>query len=393
MVSQYRKLGLVALARKSRSDRGARRVVSPKIKAAIEGLALERPPLPIRSICRQIRQFAETTGERLPRYGTVYDLVREVPGSLLTLARPGSKAYSEGFDLVHRREAPRANAIWQADHALLSILLLREDGQTAGPWLTIVIDDYSRAIAGYYLGFDPPSSMRTALALRQGIWRKGHPHWHICGIPEVLYTDNGSDFTSNHLEQVAVDLKIRLVFSTPGKPQGRGRIERFFRTVNTMFLCELDGFIRRANHNLRSRARVVCGKILASRSANSSTHATEAPHQCSCPSWPKTRSPTRYRPAHRLARVSERFDGAFPCVEIAGQAESPIPRIVPEFSMPDGRPGRRKTPAGKDRQADGTGDRRRLPHRRESPHVAHNLWPDSETRPALPRSGTASAPA
>jgi putative transposase len=247
-VSQYHKLGLVALARKSREDRGDRRVVSPKIKAAIEGLALERPPLPIRSICRQIRQFAEATGERSPRYGTVYDLVREVPGGLLTLAHRGSKAYSEGFDLVHRREAPRANAIWQADHAQLSILLLRENGQAARPWLTIAIDDYSRAIAGYYLGFDPPSSMRTALALRQGIWRKGHSHWHICGIPEVLYTDNGSDFTSKHLEQVAVDLKIRLVFSTPGKPQGRGRIERFFRTVNAMFLCELDGYIRRKRH-------------------------------------------------------------------------------------------------------------------------------------------------
>ena len=84
-----------------------------------------------------------------------------------------------------------------------------------------MIDHYSRAVAGYYIGFDPPSSLRTALALRQGIWRKAHPHWHICGIPEVLYTDNGSDFTSRHLEQVAVDLKIRLVFSTPGKPQGR----------------------------------------------------------------------------------------------------------------------------------------------------------------------------
>jgi putative transposase len=43
---------------------------------------------------------------------------------------------------------------------------------------------------------------------------------------------------------VAADLKIRLVFSIPGKPQGRGRIERFFRTVNEMFLCDLDGYIR-----------------------------------------------------------------------------------------------------------------------------------------------------
>jgi putative transposase len=124
----------------------------------------------------------------------------------------------------------------------LGIRLVREDGLIAKPWLTIVIDDYSRAIAGYLLGFDPPSSTRTALALRQAIWRKGHPHWQVCGIPDVLYTDNESDFKSKHIEQVAVDLKIQLVFSTPGKPRGRGRIERFFRTINEMFLCELDGF-------------------------------------------------------------------------------------------------------------------------------------------------------
>jgi putative transposase len=247
-VSQYRKFGLIALVRKSRADRGGRRVVSPKIKTAIEALALESPPLPVRSIWRQARQFAEATGELQPRYGTVYDLVRDVPAGLLTLAHHGGKVYSEEFDLVHRREAPRSNAIWQADHAQLSIKLVKEDGETARPWLTIVIDDYSRAIAGYYLGFDPPSSTRTALALRQAIWRKGHSHWHVCGIPEVLYTDNGSDFTSKHIEQVAVDLKIRLVFSTPGKPQGRGRVERFFRTVNEMFLCELDGYSKKKRH-------------------------------------------------------------------------------------------------------------------------------------------------
>lgn len=56
--------------------------------------------------------------------------------------------------------------IWQADHAQLDIRLLKEDGSTARPWLTIVIDDYSRAIAGFYLGFGAPSSSRTSLALR-----------------------------------------------------------------------------------------------------------------------------------------------------------------------------------------------------------------------------------
>ena len=73
----------------------------------------------------------------------------------------------------------------------------------------------------------------------------------------MLYTDNGSDFTSRHMEQVAVDLKIRLVFSTPGKPRGRGRIERFFRTVNEMFLCDLDGYTGRS----RRKPRLTLGEL------------------------------------------------------------------------------------------------------------------------------------
>jgi len=65
--------------------------------------------------------------------------------------------------LVHRREASKPNAIWQVDHAQLGIKLVREDGSTARPWLTAVIDDYSRAIAGYYLGFElllPPQAVK-----------------------------------------------------------------------------------------------------------------------------------------------------------------------------------------------------------------------------------------
>ena len=243
-VSQYRLSGLAALVRKTRGDRGARRVVSGTIKAAIEGLALESHPLPITSVHRQVKEFADATGDVVPSYWTVYDVVRQLPRSLRTLAHEGGKSYGESFDLVHRREAVKANSIWQADHVQLDIKLLREDGSAARPWLTIVIDDYSRAIAGYYVGFEPPSSIRTSLALRQGIWRKGYPHWQVCGIPDILYTDNGTDFTSRHLQQVAADLKMRLVFSIPGKPRGRGRIERFFRTVNDMFLCDLDGFVR-----------------------------------------------------------------------------------------------------------------------------------------------------
>jgi putative transposase len=256
-VSQYRKLGLVALTRKAREDRGVRRFLSEKMREAIEGLALERPPLPATSIYRQVCSFADASGEPRPSYWMVYDLMRRLPANLVTLAHEGGKIYSETYDLVHRREASSPNAIWQADHSQLDILVLKEDGSVAMPWLTVVIDDHSRVIAGYYLAFDAPSSLRTSLALRQGIWRKQDPLWPVCGIPEVLYTDNGSDFTSHHLQQVAADLKMRLVFSLPGKPRGRGRIERFFRTLNEMFLCDLPGFGRHS----RSQTRLTLPKL------------------------------------------------------------------------------------------------------------------------------------
>jgi putative transposase len=241
-VAQYRLFGLAALSRKKREDRGERRAVSTKVKEIIEGLALQKPPLPIATLYRQVVRFSEGLNETAPSYGTVFNIVRSLGADLVTLAHEGTKAYSETFELVHRREAASPNAIWQADHTPLDIWLIRPDGTTAKPWLSVVIDDYSRAVAGYFLSFEAPSALHTSLALRQAIWRKEDARWIVSGIPEVLYTDNGSDFTSHHLEQVGADLKIRLIFSLPGKPRGRGRIERFFSTVNEMFLCELDGY-------------------------------------------------------------------------------------------------------------------------------------------------------
>ena len=242
-VSLYWRFGLSALARKRRSDRGQRRALSGKLREVVEALALEKPPLPIAALHRQICKIAQQRGVNIPTYKAVYRIVRELPKDLVTLAHEGTKAYADTFELIHRREADRPNAIWQADHTVLDILLVRDGSKPpVKPWLTVVSDDYSRAVAGYFLSFEAPSAIHTALALRQAIWRKEDPHWDVCGIPEVLYSDNGSDFTSQHLEQVSADLKIRLVFSTPGVPRGRGRIERFFATLAQMFLCDLPGF-------------------------------------------------------------------------------------------------------------------------------------------------------
>jgi putative transposase len=134
------------------------RTVPVKIKAAIEGLALETPPLPISTLHRQAQRLAQDLGEKAPSYKVVYNIVGALPADLLTLAHEGSKAYSDTFDLVYRRQASGPNAIWQADHSPLDILLVGRGGKREKLWLTIVIDDYSRAVAGYLLSLGPESS-------------------------------------------------------------------------------------------------------------------------------------------------------------------------------------------------------------------------------------------
>jgi putative transposase len=96
----------------------------------------------------------------------------------------------------------------------------------------VIIGDYSRGICGYELSFLSPYAQKTSLCLRHAIWRKSDPKWIIFGIPETLYTDHGSDFTSEHIDQVCVDLKIRLIHSAIDCPRGQGKIERFFRTLD-----------------------------------------------------------------------------------------------------------------------------------------------------------------
>ncbi|WP_253905721.1 DDE-type integrase/transposase/recombinase [Arthrobacter sp. H5] len=111
------------------------------------------------------------------------------------------------------------------------------------PWLTVVLDDYSRAVAGYTVFIGAPTAEQTALALHQAVNRKTSSVWQVCGLPDVLYSDHGSDFTSARLEQVCLDTHIQLIHSRVGVPQGRGKIERFYGTITTELLPHLPGNI------------------------------------------------------------------------------------------------------------------------------------------------------
>jgi putative transposase len=245
-VVRYRQHGLPGLARRARADRGASRVVLPEVQQLIEGLALQRHRPTAASVHRRVTTVVQERGWPVPSYRTVAAIVARLDPALVTLAHAGEKAYREAFDLLYRREAARPNELWQADHTLLDLWVFGDDGKPVRPWFTVILDDYSRAVAAYRLSVQAPSVLQTALALREAIWRKSDQRWHVCGIPETFYTDHGRDFTSQHLEAVAADLKMGLVFSTVGRHQGRGRIERFFLTLNQLFLSGLPGYISAA---------------------------------------------------------------------------------------------------------------------------------------------------
>jgi len=241
-LSRYRTAGLVGLVRAKRTDTGNRKLPTQLVEL-IEGMALRKPRPSAATIYRNITALAAKCNWPPPSYSSVYGIVRHLSPAMVTLAQGGAAAFRDRYELIYRHRAEGPNAIWQADHTLLDVMALDANGQAVRPWLTIIIDDYSRAVAGYTIFLGAPTSLQTALALRQAIWRKQNAAWPVCGIPDVLHVDHGSDFTSTHLEQVAADLHFQLVYSTVGRPQGRGKVERLFGTLNTECLAELPGYL------------------------------------------------------------------------------------------------------------------------------------------------------
>ena len=232
--------GIDVLHNEPRSDRGTRRT-QQEIISLVERLALTRPRPSIATLHRLACAEAGRNSFARPSYSTIRSIVQSLDPGLVTLALEGPASYRDKYELVFRRRAEHPNATWQADHTQLDILIRGAHGRPERPWLTIILDDYSRAICGYTVFVGSPSAINTALALRQAIWRKSDPTWAMCGIPEVLHVDHGSDFTSLHLEHTSIALKIRVIYSSVGRPQGRGKVERFFGTINTELLPHLPG--------------------------------------------------------------------------------------------------------------------------------------------------------
>ena len=188
LLDRFKKGGFEALERKQRSDKGSFEVKA-SITELIRAHLIALPHHSCATIERMIARICLKQEWAAPTYWTINRIHKNIPRDLLALSKDSAE-YRRLYELIHRFEASCPNEIWQADHNFMDIFIWDNSGQALKPVITVILDDYSRAVTGYYLDFVPPSAQRTALALRQAIWHKDEPKWLACGIPDKLYMDS-----------------------------------------------------------------------------------------------------------------------------------------------------------------------------------------------------------
>jgi len=147
-------------------------------------------------------------------------LQRHFAAAGLTRARPGGGPLAT----CGRFEAEAPGVRWVGD-AL--------HGPVVGGRKAILIaflDDHSRAVVAARWGH-----AENAVALRQTL----QVALASRGRPAQIYVDNGAMFIDAGLRRACAVLGAKLTHSQPGRPAGRGKIERFFKTVRDQFLVEI----------------------------------------------------------------------------------------------------------------------------------------------------------
>jgi putative transposase len=123
----------------------------------------------------------------------------------------------------------RAGELWMSDvmHGPAVVVSGRRKQKT---YLIGLLDDATRVVP--YAAFALSENTSAYLSVfRQAVMRRG--------LPLRLYVDNGSAFRSHHLALVCAKLGITLIHARPYQPAGKGKQERFFRTVRMGLLPTL----------------------------------------------------------------------------------------------------------------------------------------------------------
>ena len=218
-LTRYRNGGekIEALFPANRNDKGAHRVLDGEVVDSLVSLRRENPKL---SVPRLVEK-ATTSGLIPPgqeiSMATVYRLMR------LHKSDHAQKAQD-----MRKFEVQMSNDLWQSD--CMHGPEVFHEGKSRKSYLFAFIDDHSRSIphGQFYMAENIESYLDcfwTALRKR--------------GVPRKLYVDNGPSFRSHRLQIGCASLQVGLSYARPYRPQGKGKIERFFRTVRGQFLVEL----------------------------------------------------------------------------------------------------------------------------------------------------------
>jgi len=212
---------LKSLFPKDRSDQGKCRVMDEETCCALIRLRREMPDATVINLIAMMNRRSLVTAGFELNLSTVYRFLHQQNLMNLTKHKP-----------VDRRkfEAELPNDLWQSD--VLHGPKVDVDGKMKKTYLIAIIDDHSRLItyARFYLSEALVyylDAFENALAKR--------------GLPRKLYVDNGAAFRSKHLEYIAASLAISLIHAKPYTPQGKGKIERWFKTVRSSFLPMFKG--------------------------------------------------------------------------------------------------------------------------------------------------------
>lgn len=208
-IRAYRAGGFEALAPVPRAGEP---VTEKRLLELAEALKREVP----RRTAAQVAQIIRTAEGAGPSERTVQ---RHLARLGLNVRPDGSPPQAFG-----RFEAEHPNDLWTGDALHGPTIAGRKS------YLFAFIDDHSRALVGYRFGLSE-DTVRLEAAFRAALAARG--------APRAVYVDNGSAYISKQLLRACASLGVRLVHSRPGRPEGRGKIERVFETVRIQFLVEV----------------------------------------------------------------------------------------------------------------------------------------------------------
>jgi transposase InsO family protein len=207
-----------SLLTSGRSDRGASRSMDEETCLSLIGFRREFPRITISSLISKMR---EANPEVRLNPSSVHRLLKREG-----LNRPAEQKAEDR----RKFEAELANEIWQSD--VMHGPMARVGEKMRKTYLIAFLDDHSRLVphGEFYLS---EGLVCFLDAFEKCLLKRG--------LPRKLYVDNGAAYRSHHLEQVCASLGIALIHARPYMPQGKGKIERFFRSVREGFLTGFKG--------------------------------------------------------------------------------------------------------------------------------------------------------